>query len=119
MAAIEEHDSGTMKAFVGKTAAVVLPEAWHLYLRRRFAWRWFRNRYASWTEAQAASSGYDDAAILARVLAAIRKVRAGSASWERDGWAFDAPELNLPLVSALSEAAKERGGKIDVVDFGG
>jgi len=107
-----------MNALLRKVAAA-LPEAWRLHFRRHFAWRWFRCSYSSWAEARAASSGYDDSAVLARVLAATRKVRAGSASWERDGWAFDSPELNLPLVSALRLAAEECGGKLDVVDFGG
>jgi putative methyltransferase (TIGR04325 family) len=98
---------------------LLLPRSWWLRLRDMKRWRWFRGSYSSWTEARAASTGYDDSAVLARVLAATRKVRAGSASWERDGWAFDLPELNLPLVSALKVAAEECDGKLDVVDFGG
>ncbi len=89
------------------------------WLRLKFGWQWFRGDYPDWAAARAASAGYDDAAVLARVLAATREVRAGRARWERDGVAFTAPAVNAPVLTALREAAGEAGGPLVVVDFGG
>lgn len=104
-----------MKAALKK----ILPHTWLLRLQGMKRWRWFRGNYVSWAEARAHSEGYDSAAVLDRILAATRKVQAGLASWERDGWTFELPEINRPLVAALKAVANERGGVLDVVDFGG
>lgn len=87
--------------------------------RRWFGWCWFRGDYATWAEAKAASGGYDDPAILARVVAATRVVRAGEAAWERDGTLFKEPAAHEPLLTILREIAVEQGGELEVVDFGG
>jgi putative methyltransferase (TIGR04325 family) len=87
--------------------------------QRAFGWRWFRGSYASWAEARAASAGYDDAAVFKRVLDAACAVRAGRAAWERDGALFAEPMVHTPLLAALREIAAERGGRLDVIDFGG
>lgn len=87
--------------------------------RLKFGWQWFRGDYPDWAAARAASAGYDDAAVLARVLGATREVRAGRARWERDGVAFTEPAVNAPVLAALREAASEAGGPLVVVDFGG
>src|SRR5665213_2491153 len=108
-----------MKSLFKKVATVVLPETFLSKFRHRRTWRWFHGDYISWAEARAASEGYEDAAVLARVLAATRKVRDGMASWERDGWTFDAPEVNGPLVSVLRSIADEHERRLGVIDFGG
>jgi len=97
----------------------LVPAGCARWWRRRFGWQWFRGSYASWTEAQAASVGYDDAVVLERVVTAVRDVQAGRASWERDGATFDLPEGNAPLLAALRQAAQAAGGHLDVVDYGG
>lgn len=86
--------------------------------RLLFGWRWFRGNYPTWAAARAASAGYDDAPILDRVVLATREVRAGRALWERDGTLFHVPEINEPLLKALTACAK-RGDRFEVVDFGG
>jgi putative methyltransferase (TIGR04325 family) len=88
-------------------------------LRLAFGWNWFRGNYRTWAEARSASAGYDDQAVLARVLHATRTARAGSNRWERDGNTFDRPELNEPLLAALRDVAADQGGRLDLVDFGG
>jgi len=87
--------------------------------RLRFGWQWFRGDYASWAGARAASAGYDDQALLDRVVTAMREVAAGRARYERDGVAFPSPEVNAPLLARLRASAAQTGGRLDVVDFGG
>lgn len=97
----------------------LVPGSWAHWWRRRFGWQWFRGDHPDWAAARAAAAGYDDAAVLARVLAATREVRAGKAKWERDGVAFTTPAINEPLLAALREAAQLGGEPLMVVDFGG
>jgi putative methyltransferase (TIGR04325 family) len=87
--------------------------------RHHFGWQWFRGNYAAWPGARAASPGYDDAAVLTRVAAAVREVKAGRAAWERDGVTFTTPAVNAPLLAALRQSAQTGGDRLDVVDFGG
>lgn len=100
-------------------AKALTPPATRAWLRRTFGWRWFRGDYGSWAEARAQARGYDDAAGLARVIAATRAVRLGQASWERDGVLFTEPEVHAPLLAALQAAARDNAGRLTVVDFGG
>ncbi len=104
-----------MKAMVKS----LVPAVARRWVRRAFEWRWLRGDYASWAEARAASGGYDDANVLARVLAATRAVRAGRAEWERDGVTFAAPPGATPLAAVLERIAAAEGGRLDLVDFGG
>ncbi len=97
----------------------LLPAPVRSWWRMRFGWRWFRGDYHSWSEARAASSGYDDAMILQRVAGAMRLARAVPGGWERDGTVFQHSEPNAPLLRALAVAAAENGGSLEVVDFGG
>lgn len=89
------------------------------WLRRHFGWQWFRGDYPDWAHARAAAAGYDDAAVLAQVVAAVREVRAGRAAWERDGVPFAHAEINGPLLAVLRQAAQETEGRLAVIDFGG
>ncbi|MBI5771730.1 MAG: methyltransferase, TIGR04325 family [Verrucomicrobia bacterium] len=86
----------------------------HFRLRRVFS-----GDYGTWAAARAASRGYDDQAVLQKVVAATREVAAGRALWERDGVAFQNPGFNEPLLAALKEIAVSAGDRLDVVDFGG
>ncbi len=82
-------------------------------------WRWFRGDYGAWSEACAASGGYDDEVILQKVLAATLEVKAGRAAFERDGVLFAQPEFDGPLLAQLRKLADDSGGRLSVLDFGG
>jgi putative methyltransferase (TIGR04325 family) len=75
--------------------------------------------YATWSEAVAATDGYDSEVILKEVEEAVRKVKDGEAVFERDSVLFDHPEYNWPLLAALMYVAANHGGKLDIIDFGG
>lgn len=105
----------TLKRWARTWPMLAARRAW----QRSFGWRWFRGDYATWAEARAGSSGYDDAAVLQRVLKATRAVRVGEAAWERDGALFAEPAVHAPLLAVLRGIAAEQGGRLDVVDFGG
>jgi putative methyltransferase (TIGR04325 family) len=98
----------------------LLPPLAMRWLRR---WRGqtsrFNGNFATWAEAQRASTGYDSALILERVLAATREVRAGRAAFERDSVRFEQSETNHPLLAGLLYVAARNGGKLAVADFGG
>lgn len=93
-------------------------EKFRRWRRLRFGWQWYRGHYGDWNAARAASVGYDHSAILERVVAGSRAVRAGEAAWERDGALFHSRVVNAPLLKALAACASEFG-RLEVVDFGG
>ncbi|WP_295437999.1 methyltransferase, TIGR04325 family [uncultured Thiodictyon sp.] len=75
--------------------------------------------YTSWFAAQADSVGYDADVILERTRAALLKVKRGEAVYERDSVIFDEVQYAWPLLSGLLWVAAKRGGRLDVLDFGG
>ncbi len=75
--------------------------------------------YASFAEARAHSTGYEEGAILERTRTALHKVVRGEAAYERDAVTFDKLELPFPLLALLSRAAAENAGRLSVLDFGG
>lgn len=75
--------------------------------------------YASWGEALAASTGYDDAAILEKTRVAALKAKNGEAAFERDSLAFERAEYAWPMLAALLWVAAKDGGRLSVLDFGG
>jgi len=97
----------------------LVPSAVRRVLRRLVQPRTYRGDFATWADAQLASRGYADPAIIEKVVAAARAVRDGRAVWERDTVLFHEPAANEPLLRALRYAAKANGGRLDVVDFGG
>ncbi|MEY2878668.1 MAG: hypothetical protein RLZZ15_1048 [Verrucomicrobiota bacterium] len=105
----------TLKPFM----RALLPAGARRRLRDFRLRRVFTGDYATWADARAASAGYDDGAVLQKVIAATREVAAGRALWERDGVAFTAPETNAPLLAALRAIAAAEGGRLELVDFGG
>lgn len=102
-----------------KVARRLVPAPLRRTARRLFGWQWFRGDFANWNDARAASAGYDDAAVLPRVVAAARQVRTHPGLWDRDGFVFSEPTLHEPLVNAVRQAAMAAGGPVTVVDFGG
>ena len=88
-------------------------------MRARFGWKWFIGDYPSWAAARSACSGYDDAGILVRILAATKAVRAGQSAYDRDGVLFPVSKSENGLIAALRTVAGARGGRLRVLDFGG
>ena len=78
----------------------------------------FTGNFNSWAEAEAASFGYSAKEILEHTIEAVRRVKSGEASFERDGVAFREMEDNSPLSWALKRVA-DRYGRLHVIDFGG
>lgn len=97
----------------------VLPQPLRAVARSLFGWRWFHGNYATWTEARAACSGYDDAVIVERVLAATLAVRDGRAAYERDGVLFAQSQPEPELGAIFQRIAAGNGGRLRVLDFGG
>lgn len=79
----------------------------------------FEGDFATWEEASAHCTGYDADAILAKVLAATLKVKAGAAAFERDSVLFDEMEYVWPVLTGLMWVAARSGGRLNVLDFGG
>lgn len=79
----------------------------------------FDGGHPDWAAAASASRGYDDAAILQRVLHATREVVAGRAAYERDSVLFDHWQPPFALLAPLLRHAMQHDGRLEVVDFGG
>ena|SRR3989338_7319932 len=75
--------------------------------------------YASWQDAQKASSGWQAVNVLEKVSAALEKVKNGEAVYERDSVLFDKIQYSWPLLALLLRVANENGGVLRVADFGG
>ena len=75
--------------------------------------------YRCWDEAERGSSGYDTRIILEKTTAALLKIKAGEAAYERDSVLFDEIQYAWPLLAGLLWVASQSGGKLDVLDFGG
>ncbi len=80
--------------------------------------QWLGN-YASFEEACAKSSGYDEKNIVPHIVTAARMVRDGEALWERDSVCFHHEEYNMHLLAALFQVAASQNGHLHVLDFGG
>ncbi len=79
----------------------------------------FSEAYPSWEAAAEAAAGYGDPAILARVREAALAVKRGEAAFERDSVRFAKPDPDDPQLPPIRRAAEARGGKLEVLDFGG
>lgn len=79
----------------------------------------FEGDFATWEEASARCTGYDDQSILAKVLDATLKVKSGAVAYERDSVLFDEIEYAWPVLAGLMSAAALAGGRLNVLDFGG
>lgn len=108
-----------MKENIKALVRPVLPVRLVSWWRQCFGWRWFRGNFGDWAEARAAARGYDDGAVLERVIAAARAARKGQGAWDRDGVVFAQPTVHRPLLRALEQAAAENDSCLCLVDFGG
>lgn len=89
-----------------------------MFRRKRDSVR-FSGNYKSWEEAERDSTGYAGPEILRKTRAALLKVKAGDATFERDSVAFDRMEYEFPLLAGLLRAAAAGQGRLSVLDFGG
>ena len=87
-------------------------------LRNEKFYIWNGN-YASWTEAQNLSEGYDKESILGKTLGAVLKVKNGEAIYERDSVIFDKVQYSWPLLATLLREYIKNKEELIVVDFGG
>ncbi|MEI8204686.1 MAG: methyltransferase, TIGR04325 family [Bacteroidota bacterium] len=78
----------------------------------------WRGNYASWDDAVKHSLGYDNDAILSKVINATKDVIDGKGYFERDSIVFDKPEYSWQLLSALLWIANQKN-KLHLIDFGG
>jgi putative methyltransferase (TIGR04325 family) len=79
----------------------------------------FTGDYKSWEDAQKHSTGYSAPEILEKTRAALLKVKAGEAEFERDSVAFNQVQHEFPLLAGLLRAATAANGRLSVLDFGG
>lgn len=79
----------------------------------------FEGEFVSWQDAVAASGGYDDPSILAKVAGATLRVKRGEAAYERDSVLFSQVEYSWAVLSGLLWAAALKEGRLRVLDFGG
>jgi putative methyltransferase (TIGR04325 family) len=79
----------------------------------------FFGDFASWSEAERASTGYSAEVILARTREAVWKVKRGEAAYERDSVVSADPAYPFPLLAGLLRAAVANEGALSVLDFGG
>ena len=95
-----------------------LPAPLHRALTRRRRLH-FTGPYRNWSAARAAAGGYDDPAILERMVASAREVAAGRAAYERDTVLFHEPAADPLLLGELETLALSRPRGLRVLDFGG
>ncbi len=94
------------------------PPKLRLLLNRNRNVIWSGN-YASWSEAQRDSAGYDSRIILDKVRTALIKVRNGEAVYERDSVLFNKIEYAWPLLAGILWVAGKNHNSLNVMDFGG
>lgn len=75
--------------------------------------------YKSWQDALSVSSGYDTSDILEKVKHSAIVVRDGGAAFERDSVLFDKVQYSYELLSMIMWVAAKKGGKLNIMDFGG
>lgn len=79
----------------------------------------FTGDFASWGEAERASTGYSTPEILEKTRVALLKVKAGDAAFERDSVTFNVMRYEFSLLAGLLRAAMASAGRLSVLDFGG
>ena len=79
----------------------------------------FTGDYKCWEDAEKVSTGYSAPEILEKTRAAVLKVKAGDAEFERDSVAFNSMQHEFPLLAGLLRVAAAAKGRLSVVDFGG
>lgn len=79
----------------------------------------YRGPFASWHEARASTSGYDEGAILRRISDATQHVLRGEARYEQDGKVFHGEPPASHALAGVMLAAGRTQGRLSVLDFGG
>jgi putative methyltransferase (TIGR04325 family) len=79
----------------------------------------WKGDYATWADAQKQCKGYDAAPILAQCKAALLKIQAGEARYERDSMLFNEPNYSWALLTTILKTAIENDFKVHILDFGG
>ncbi len=79
----------------------------------------FYGDYATWTQAEKASTGYSERNILERTRLAMLKVKNGQATYARDAVTFDQLVYPFPILAGLLRARSVAGDRLSVLDFGG
>ncbi len=79
----------------------------------------FVGDYATWAEAERASTGYSARNILEKTRSAMLKVKNGEAAYARDSVVFDHVTYPFPVLAALLRARSANGNRLSVLDFGG
>jgi putative methyltransferase (TIGR04325 family) len=92
------------------------PIALRLLSGMQYGWH---GDYPDWTSAMNRVTGYDSLSVLNKVKASVGAVRDGKAVYERDSVLFDKIQYSFPLLSALMWISVLKGGKLNVLDFGG
>lgn len=80
---------------------------------------YFSGCYPDWDSARSKSSGYDNTAILKKVLDSTKEVVSGKAKYEQDGQVFYKNSYSYKLISVLLKVAIEKKNRLCVLDFGG
>jgi putative methyltransferase (TIGR04325 family) len=79
----------------------------------------FVGDYATWADAEQASTGYSARNILEKTRSAMLKVKKGEAAYARDSVVFDHVAYPFPLLAGLLRARSADGNRLSVLDFGG
>lgn len=80
----------------------------------------YLGNYQNWEDAAGECAGYDDSAIISKVIDSIEKVKRGEAVWERDSYLFYQEKYVYQICAAIMRCAvKNRGGGVRVLDIGG
>lgn len=79
----------------------------------------YRGPFSSWEAACRVTGGYDQSAILDRVVTATRHVLQGAADYEQDGVTRCGTPPASHALAGLLLAAGANGGHLSVLDFGG
>jgi len=79
----------------------------------------FLGDYPTWDAAVRQSRGYDDDAIIEKVLASALRIKAGDGLYEQDSVVFYEENPSWPLLAGLMWIAAQNSGRLNVLDFGG
>ncbi len=79
----------------------------------------WKGDYATWEDAKQHCKGYDAAPILEKCKAAMLKVKAGEAAYERDSILHHEPQYSWELLTVILKIAHQTNFKVHILDFGG
>jgi putative methyltransferase (TIGR04325 family) len=79
---------------------------------------WHGN-FKSWDIAKKKCTGYDETAILEKVLYNSLRVKNGEIPFEQDSVPFEKKKYSFPVLAALMWIAVRKNNKLNILDFGG